>query len=232
MEIQYKSKWEESYNRRENYIFFPKEEIVKFINRYVRKKIGPVEFKNILDVNETITALDFGCGIGRQTILLEEFGIQAQGLDLSSSAIIKAQELAVQMNFPGLVNNFLVYDGGGLPFKDSRFNISIAESVLDSMPYADAKEIIKELARITKNYIYISLISGTSQHKPREYDGEEVVLTTHESGTIQSFYNFSKITSLISDIPFTLDYCNLVTEESIKSDFLNSRYYLVLKRTY
>lgn len=32
--------WEESYARQENHMFYPKEETVKFINRFIRKKTG------------------------------------------------------------------------------------------------------------------------------------------------------------------------------------------------
>ena len=31
-----KEKWEESYNRGENFIYYPKEEVVKFLNRFIR----------------------------------------------------------------------------------------------------------------------------------------------------------------------------------------------------
>ncbi len=34
----YSKQWEESYARQENFIFYPKEEYVKFLNRFVRKK--------------------------------------------------------------------------------------------------------------------------------------------------------------------------------------------------
>ena len=44
----YKQKWNESYDRYENYIFYPKEEVVKFLNRFVRKKIGDNNFQNVL----------------------------------------------------------------------------------------------------------------------------------------------------------------------------------------
>lgn len=35
-----KQYWEESYKRQENFMFYPKEESVKFLNRFIRKKIG------------------------------------------------------------------------------------------------------------------------------------------------------------------------------------------------
>lgn len=35
-----KKYWEESYQRQENFMFYPKEESVKFLNRFIRKKTG------------------------------------------------------------------------------------------------------------------------------------------------------------------------------------------------
>ena len=40
--------WNESYNRGENYIFYPKEEVVKFLNRFVRKKVNIGEYKDLI----------------------------------------------------------------------------------------------------------------------------------------------------------------------------------------
>ena len=47
----FKSQWDESYSRLENYIFYPKEAVVKFINKYVRKRVSPNQFKSILQSN-------------------------------------------------------------------------------------------------------------------------------------------------------------------------------------
>ena len=40
--------WEESYKRKENFIFYPQAEVVKFLNRYIRKKISTNQFIDIL----------------------------------------------------------------------------------------------------------------------------------------------------------------------------------------
>lgn len=40
--------WEDSYSRGENYMFYPKEESIKFINRFVRKKIGADRFIDVI----------------------------------------------------------------------------------------------------------------------------------------------------------------------------------------
>jgi len=47
----YKSEWDDSYDRYENHIFYPKEEVVKFLNHFVRKKIGNNTFRDILESN-------------------------------------------------------------------------------------------------------------------------------------------------------------------------------------
>jgi hypothetical protein len=40
------NEWDASYNREENYIFYPKEEVVKFLNRFIKKKTGVNTFNN------------------------------------------------------------------------------------------------------------------------------------------------------------------------------------------
>ena len=44
MEKIYHKKWDSSYSRQENFLFFPKEEVIKFLNRFVRKKTEPNKF--------------------------------------------------------------------------------------------------------------------------------------------------------------------------------------------
>ena len=56
----------------------------------------------------------------------------------------------------------------------------------------------KELKRVTKRYIYFSLIGSESSCYGEEvYD--IVVNTDHEKGTIQSYYDLKRIKSLFED---------------------------------
>ncbi len=43
-----KQYWEDSYKRQENYMFYPKEETVKFINRFIRKRTGFNSYSDFL----------------------------------------------------------------------------------------------------------------------------------------------------------------------------------------
>jgi SAM-dependent methyltransferase len=216
----YKQKWDESYDRYENHILYPKEEVIKFLNRFVRKKIGDNNFQDVLQLNEAergiIRGLDYGCGIGRMTMLMHEFNINSYGVDISKNAIQKAKEL-----FPVLSNKFSEVEGEVLPFDDSFFDISICESVIDSMHYNVAVKVIKELDRVTGKLIFISFISGDDF-------GEEIVHTAHEKDTVQSWYNWARIESLISNTLLKIKWARLVTEESLIDRYKYGRYYLVL----
>ena len=50
MEKSFKEQWDESYVRHENHILYPKEEVIKFLSVYVRKKIGRDKFIDILPI--------------------------------------------------------------------------------------------------------------------------------------------------------------------------------------
>jgi len=167
--------------------------------------------------------LDYGCGIGRMTMLMHEFNIDSYGVDISNNAIQKAKEL-----FPVLEKNFSVIKGQVLPFEDSYFDISICESVIDSMHYEVAINVMKELERVTNRLVFISLISGDDSNHYREFNGEEIVKTKHEKGTVQSWFNWAKIKRLISSTSFKIKWAHLITEESLTNRYKYGRYYLVL----
>ena len=157
--------------------------------------------------------------------LLNEFNIDSYGVDISKVAIQKAKEL-----FPVLSNKFAKIDGKVIPFKDSYFDISICESVIDSMNYNVAKKIIRELERVTDKLTFISFISGDDSEHYREYSGDEIVRTKHEKDTIQSWYNWTKINDLLSNTNYKIKWARLVTEESLIDSYKYGRYNVVLEK--
>lgn len=224
-------KWNESYKRNENFMFYPKEEIVKFLNRYIRKKVGINEFKDISDFSDPYRALDFGCGIGRQVFLLEEFGIEAYGVDISVEAINMAKLLAKHFNYADVQSKLTVLSGERMEFDDDYFDVTISDGVLDSMSFDSAKKCIREINRVTKDWAFLTLISGDGGARFREFRGEEVVETEHENGTIQSYFNWEKVQELVRETSFSIESANLITEESVISNFKHSRYYIVLRKS-
>lgn len=219
--MEYINEWEQSYRNKQNFIFQPKEEVVKFINRFIRKQAGFNEFKDIILAEGSLKALDFGCGIGRQAILFKQFNIESWGVDISSVAIEKAKILAQSFGFD-MHDRFLVVDKTVLPFTDNFFNFTISDSVLDSMPFETAKEYIKELDRTVTNFLYISLISGSNK--------EVEVMTEHEKGTIQSYFTEDKINQLIQGTSWKIKQLNEISETNILTKEKKGRYHIVLDK--
>lgn len=219
--------WDQSYIRGENNIIYPKEEVVKFLNRFVVKRSGYNQFKKILSKDEKIIGLDLGCGIGRQTILMHEFDIEGYGCDISTIAIEGAKKMARSMGVD-LENRFFVLNDTKLPFVDNFFDIAISDSCLDSMYFEIARNYIKELDRVVNKYLFISLISGENIGENYCYDDE--VNTTHEQGTIQSYYNKQKITKLIEGSKWKIKWMNIVREEVLTGSFKNSRFNIIFEK--
>ena len=181
---------EREYQRAENHIFYPHENLVKFVNRHVRKRLGIRKFRDHIRPahGETLTALDFGCGIGAGVIMLHEFGIRACGVDISSVSIDIARQYARSKGL-SLDDCFsVIQPNERLPFDDGQFDFFTACGVLDSMPFAAARQNMQELSRVTTQCAYISLVAG-------DYIGclgEQEVRTAHEQDTIQSYFDYDK----------------------------------------
>tara|TARA_B100000029_G_C17526128_1_gene941703 strand:- start:965 stop:1684 length:720 start_codon:yes stop_codon:yes gene_type:complete len=225
--------WEDSYSKGHNNILYPQTEVVKFLNRNVRKKMDSSgNFTEILKPSNQnrLRCLDFACGLGVHSILCEEFEIECFGVDISKTAIHKAQKNARGKGFNELSDRFLILDESKteLPFIDNYFDFAIAESCLDSMYFEIASEYYKEIKRVTKKYIYFSLIAADSEIENRF---EDIVLDRDlERGTIQSYFNLDRINELIGD-----DFKNITelvkkTESEVlkKGSNIESRYYGVI----
>ena len=226
-----KEKWEESYNRGENFIYYPKEEVVKFLNRFIRKRKSTIEFIDLLESDEKLKALDFGCGIGRITILLREFGINSYGVDISQTAIDEAVEFGKHFGFD-IKDGVKIYDGNKIPYNDNFFDFTISESVMDSMPFELAKILIKDIDRITKKYFFLSLMSIKSKKLFEISESEKIseieVNEEHEKGTIQSLFNKQKIDELIKNTNFKIKWCELHNINSCNDNYEHGRWYIVL----
>lgn len=222
MEI-YKTQWNKSYSRQENYIFYPKEDIVKFLSRFVRKRVGINTFEDIAGLGKG-NALDVGCGIGRQTLLLNEFGFESFGIDISDIAIQTARDLCEHLGQPGMQNNFSVSEGDRIPFDDSFFSVLVCDSVLDSMEFSLAKKVMLEIDRVTSgnSRVYISLIADNDSNR------EEVVASSHEHGTVQSYFNLTKLNQLIKGTEFKIQDIYLKTFSNKINDVHMERYHVTL----
>lgn len=229
-----KEKWEESYKRGENFIFYPHEECVRFINRFIKKKISAEDkFVDILKSEKRLKALDFGCGVGRTSILLNEFNIESYGIDISENAINEAKKFAKKTGCSDNID-FRAYDGENIPFENNFFDFSMSHAVLDSLSFELAKKLVKEIDRVTKKYFYLSLISNGSNSffgTNTETTDEIIVEEAHEQGTIQCFYDFDKIKNLIENTSFKIKWAELLTHQDLLDpQKQHGRYTIVLEK--
>lgn len=226
-----KSEWDKSYENRDNIVFYPHEEVIRFVSKFIRKRIALNQFCDVGSEGASACVLDLGCGIGRHVIYCHEMGLDAYGIDLSDTAIGVAREWAGQKHLPEPENRILQGDIRHLPWDDGFFRYAISHGVLDSMPFEIARPACIELARVMPvgGLFYCDLISGDDSQHAREFSGEEIVSTAHEEGTIQLYFNLAKIQSMIDGF-FEIDECNLIRRENVLRGGYTSRYHLVLRR--
>ncbi len=91
--------------------------------------------------------LDYGCGNGRLLEILKNKKINYTGADISQKLI----ELAKQ-KYPEFADNFIkISSQSSLPFPDNFFNKIISVAVFHHFPEKYAKEMVKELYRVTQH---------------------------------------------------------------------------------
>ena len=225
--------WDASYERGENAIFFPQTRVVQFFNRNVVKKksdnlgLSPI----LLPRGDRLTCLDFACGIGTHALFANEMGCDVVGVDISQKAIEIAKRRAENRNTPQYLCDFQKLGGTDtkLAFSDRYFDVSLAESCLDSMAFDLAAGYLSELCRVTNSIIYLSLI-GAAVNDETQSD-EIVVQTEHEQGTVQSYFDKEKIFSILKSAKdFKLASCVTETQENLDARIIDQRHYIILKR--
>ena len=219
--------WNDSYCRSENNILYPQVEVIRFLNRYIGKRINHKSVKNIIKSDDKIKCLDFACGLGIHAITAEEFGFTSYGADISKVAIKKAKSLAKSKGNNDLVNRFYVLNPKNkkLPFSDNYFDFSIAESCLDHMSFDNALANFKELKRVTKKYIYFSLVGASLNN---DIAGQKLIKSEHQRGTYICYYNKSLISELINcDIDELKEIKRVVVNDAKSGENTNVRYFIV-----
>jgi len=222
-----KQNWESSYLRNENHVFYPSDEVIRFVSRHIRKRIGLNEFVNISSEKNKI--LDACCGIGRNIKFGTEMGFDMFGFDLSKNAIDFSNKWLLNKLKLIKKEKLSVASIDNLNYKNNFFDHVICDSALDSMPFKTAVDGISELYRVTKpgGLFYCSLISGVDSKFSKSFNDEIIVKDEHENGTIQSYFDKTKIIRLIEPL-FEIISCEL---HSITiNNNISGRWHVIAKR--
>jgi len=222
--------WDNAYLNKDNFLFYPHEEVIRFVSRCIRKKTGKESFVDAHDVSGA-KILDLGCGIGRHVIFCEDMKLDSYGIDLSIEAINYAQDWLRSIGGSNVEKRLQQADARQLPWKDGFFDFALSHGVLDSMPYDVARSVVQDLQRVMSPgaLFYCDLISGDDSDHYREFSGEKIVETQHERGTMQCYFNMSKIEKLFKNL-FSIEECQLIRHEHVLKGTYHSRYCLILRR--
>lgn len=201
------NEWDLSYGGGGNILFYPHEEIIRFVNKYVRKRTGVLSFENIMKLSpkdwKSFKSLDLGCGIGRHVKYLEECGLNPYGIDLSGEAIRLGKEWISFVGKNELSERLLVGSVTELPFEDETFMIIVSHGVLDSMPREIAIKGMSEAVRCLRSngMMYLDLVMDANS----DIDKEEIQLDGMEKDTVQSYFTFNSMKKLFGNLVSILE---------------------------
>lgn len=108
--------------------------------------------KSVINGFQGKRILEVGCGLGGFCIRVAGKGGNSIGLDVSSSAIRKAKDLAKQYKVQNQVD-FVVGDAQFLPFKDQSNELVICSETLEHV--ANYEQAFRELVRVTEKSGYL-----------------------------------------------------------------------------
>ncbi len=227
-----KPAWENSYSKRDNFLFYPNEEVIRFVSKYVCKQADLGKFEKLGEFSHPMVRwLDLGCGIGRHVVYGSAIGCEAFGIDLSATAIDFARRWASTVGIPNVESRLVVGGAAELPWDDGFFDVVVSHGVLDSMPFETAKVAVNEVSRVLAKHgkFYCDFIASTESLAPDGTAGEAIVSAAHEQGTVQSYFNRDKLDELISSYFSYLD-LTLVGRHDLIRDRIRYRFHAVLER--
>lgn len=191
--------WDSAYAQRQNFVFQPSSELVRFVSRQFRRRTGLDEFVDVIPGIGEQPILDACCGIGRNLVFGTAMGLEMHGFDLSERAVSVAREWLGRAGVADPEARAVAASIDALPFPEGRFAHAMCEDALDSMPFAVAQAGIAELARVMRpgGLFYCSLIGAEESGFGADYDAEVIVEGAHERDTVQSYFTRAKLDRLL-----------------------------------
>ena len=220
----YKRNWDKSYKKKENTLFYPDEYLIRFVNKYIKKR------QKLIVKKKNNKFLDIGCGVGRNVKYLVENGFKVTGIDISTVAINNAKKF---LNFKKVnKSRYSLFNLSSTSFirKQKKFDAVISCATLDSMPTIEIDATIKNVKDVLRKngFFYLDLMSINQKRKGKfinKYD--QLVNETHETGTIQSYWDMKRINLKFKDFK-KIDIKKITTFNNKK--IINERFYCVFRK--
>jgi len=225
----YKRKWDQSYERYENTLFYPSEEVIRFVNRYIRRRLGPNSYSK--QFAERPKVLDIGSGAGRHLVFLWENGFHPIGIELSTVAC--EQAIALMESKGAAPEDYEVINvaTGDSQIPENSIDYAVSVSAMDSMPTASAIDVAaRTLASLKPGALfYVDLISVDRMRDGDDLeDYDQIVHEQHEKGTIQSYYDEAKIRRVFAG--FDVVRLETITRADQYGHVTDKRWHIVLQK--
>ena len=234
------SQWDACWNHEESQPWYPDEQVVRFLARYVSRRTGVAAGAVRHAGGATPAGLDLGCGKGRHVVLMCELGIRAHGLDVSEVAISFAR---AWLRSRGLSAELRTGSMSELPYEDQSLDFVLSHGVFDHVLEAVRLQATAEVERVLKpgGLFFLSVISERDSafgHGRKVEDNTWLVEEGFESGIPQAFFDQGRVRrefgrfrteSAVLCESATLEGRSLIgTDKHYERD---SRYYLTLRKS-
>ncbi len=226
-----KALWEASYGRRENFVFYPDPQLIRFFARNLRKQVGDNEFVDVMAFSRPPRLLDLCCGIGRNMMVGQAFQFEMAGLDLSETATNEARARLTRAGFEDAASRVVAGSADNLPWPDGYFDCVISDSALDSMPYEVARNAILQAYRVLRDQglLWFNVLANGPDWFHDDDCDEIVVSGAHEHGTVQGFFSKAKIERLLGQ-EFSVQTMESQELKNIDGEVIVSRIYVTAFR--
>ena len=154
----FESQWDDTWSHAEAQSWYPDEQVVRFLARYIARRTGFDRGDVSFAANTRPVGLDVGCGKGRHVITMAELGIDACGIDLSKVAIEFSTQWLASRRLQGKVMHGSI---DAIPCMNGVFDFVICHGVLDHMVNGVRSCGVDEVFRVLKpgGLFFFSVIS-------------------------------------------------------------------------
>lgn len=137
-------------------------------NLYTQRRPGKHQFEMrmvgeamaLLPSGKVRTVLDAPCGVGRLSLWLGQLGYSVTAVDLGEAAVLYTQRLLASNDIPAKVSSQNIF---ALPYSEGEFDATICFRLLHHFESsADQQALIRELCRVSDDYVVISYMSPYS----------------------------------------------------------------------
>lgn len=190
--------WDDIYKKQINGLWYPREELVKFVARYIKRRVNINSYIIKYVANRV---LDVGCGNGRHVVFFAEQGFKVSGIDISNEAVEIAQAWLQQK---GLSADLITGNATDLPYENETFDVIVSDGVLDHVVMKDADNIISEIKRVLvpNGFFFLKLrsVQDCEYGRGTEIEHHTFLLENgYENGMPQHFYDTEEIRKLLEE---------------------------------